>query len=275
MAEDMPMTPAAKTNSASEPVLEHNLLLHNQPGYADFYDRSQGFIVNPWEQRIIRGDLDRILTHLPPDFSALDVGAGTGHLTLRLLERGGRVLAIDPAEEMLRRLVAKARQRQFPEGAELRVHCAPAERYLANSREQFHLVTFCSVLHHLQDYIAVVAMAADLVRPGGFLYIAHEPLHVRYAGLLARAVEAVDAKWAVLEQRLGLSEPDPYWQSDCLADYWQQRGGIDPGPISRVLHDRGFRCDVVLYDSKRHRLSHWLAELLGLQRLFRMIGRRT
>lgn len=50
-----------------------------------------------------------------------------------------------------------------------------ADTFLATDRE-YDVVCASSVMHHLPDYKATLARCARPVRPGGVIYITHEPL---------------------------------------------------------------------------------------------------
>jgi len=71
------------------------------------YDRDPGHHpVSPLERAAWRGTLERLLPVVPA--SVLDVGAGTGFLSLIAAELGHRVTAVDLSSRMLGRLRAKA-----------------------------------------------------------------------------------------------------------------------------------------------------------------------
>ena len=253
-------------------ILQDNIDLHDSPGYAEFYDSAVGLMTNPWEQRILREDLARISSLLPRPFKALDLGAGTGNIALKLLACPSHVVAVDPSARMLQRLAAKAR-RQNPEWVNrLELVTASAVDYLRGRKGQFNLITACSVLHHLPNYSEVLARSAEALAAGGMLYIAHEPVHDGYKSFLSKALETIDFKWQLLEARLGIAPDDPFWRPDCLADYWQTAGGINPIIVRQILQNKRLKVRIVLYDSKRHRLSHYLAELLGTRSLLRVLA---
>jgi SAM-dependent methyltransferase len=84
------------------------------------YDRDPGhYPVSPLERAVWRGTLERLLP--APPASVLDVGAGTGFLSLIASELGHHVTAVDLSSGMLGRLRAKAEQ------ADLKVEIVEAE----------------------------------------------------------------------------------------------------------------------------------------------------
>ena len=69
---------------------------------ADSYDLDYG------QERIFPRLLLELFDEVPEGVDLLEVGAATGLLTRRLLERAGRVTALDPSEGMLQRLIERA-----------------------------------------------------------------------------------------------------------------------------------------------------------------------
>ncbi|NAZ76749.1 methyltransferase domain-containing protein [Kineococcus sp. T13] len=95
----------------------------------------------------------------------LEVGAGTGQATRGLLERGWRVVALEPG----RRLAAVARRVLAGRG-DVEVVTSPFESWDPAGREPFDLVVAATSWHWL-DQRTAFSRAADLLRPGGSLAI--------------------------------------------------------------------------------------------------------
>lgn len=117
----------------------------------------------------------------------LELGCGTGNLTLALLARGARVTAIDWNPDML----AIARQKlQTADGrVELREMAAVeiGDRFPAESFDAIaSTLTFSEMSTDEQRY--VLAAAAKILRPGGRLVIGDE---VRARGLARRCLHAL------------------------------------------------------------------------------------
>jgi SAM-dependent methyltransferase len=248
-------------------IRDDNLRMHDAAGYADFYDQELSLIRNPWEQRRFRVDLAEIAARLPPGFRALDLGCGTGNLTLKLIGLGAAVTGVDLSHGMIARL----RRKVAASPARPRLIVEDVDRYIAECGESFHLVCACSFLHHVPDYLSTLGSAARLVAPGGCLYVAHEPLTVAEADALGKVVEWLDFRWQRLEARTGIggrtARDDPYYDRESLADYWAMNRGLDPGGIARVLRSAGLSPRITRYDSKRHRLMHLIAQWLGTRHL--------
>jgi ubiquinone/menaquinone biosynthesis C-methylase UbiE len=105
-----------------------------------------------------------------PGDQIVDLGCGTGQLSLPLAGHGARVLAVDVSPAMIARLEVNARDRSLSgvEGIAL-----PIEN-LSLPPESFDLVVTSYALHHLRDpdKNRVVSAAYHWLRPGGTLIIA-------------------------------------------------------------------------------------------------------
>lgn len=254
-------------------IRDDNRRMHDAPGYADFYDDQLALIRNPWEQRVFRADLERIARRLPLGFRALDLGCGTGNLTLKLVELGARVTGVDLSAGMLARLRHKLERAGLDGSGGPSLIQSDVDDFLRRCQDRFDLVCACSFLHHLPDYLQTAANAAALVAHHGCLYVVHEPLAAAECDWLGHAIEWVDFRWQRLEARTGfggrVARRDPYYQPDCLADYWAMGRGLDPAKLDETLRAAGLSPRLTSYDSKRHRLMHVLAHWLDTRHLLK------
>lgn len=94
----------------------------------------------------------------------LEVGAGTGVLTLGLLERAavGRLLATDISQRFLSSVAVRAAAFETPAAF---VVCDANENHFAP--ETFDLVLGRSILHHLLDFDRVLAHHHAMLKPAG------------------------------------------------------------------------------------------------------------
>lgn len=99
----------------------------------------------------------------------VDLGCGTGQLSLPLAERGARVLAVDVSEAMVRRLEEKARSMSV----QVDGLTAPIEN-LSLPAGSVDLIVTSYALHHLRDADKdrLVAAAFQWLKPGGTLLVA-------------------------------------------------------------------------------------------------------
>ncbi len=105
-----------------------------------------------------------------PGDDVLDLGCGTGQISLPLAVRGARVVAVDVSPEMTRRLREEASRRGV---CGVDVVTLPIEA-LDLPRQSADLVVTSYALHHLRDgdKARVVARAFEWLRPGGRLVVA-------------------------------------------------------------------------------------------------------
>jgi SAM-dependent methyltransferase len=101
------------------------------------------------------------VAELPADATVLEVGAGTGKLTRLLIRRYDRVLAVEPADEMRRLLVANC-----PE-AELLTGCAEEIPLDSASVD----AVFAAEAFHKFDDARALAEFARVLRPRGTLLL--------------------------------------------------------------------------------------------------------
>lgn len=183
---------------------------------------------------------DRWLDELPrltDGRHALDLGCGTGAMTVWLAERGYDVRGIDHSQGMLD--IARRKVEQL--GLEDRVELSVGDiRELPWDDETFDVVACQGVLHHLDDMSGCLAEVARVLKAGGVFYIA-EPCEGSTPALAAieglarlkgRALRGgrgeasgaqpahVDeheeapievATLAAILDRLGLSHDETYW----------------------------------------------------------------
>jgi ubiquinone/menaquinone biosynthesis C-methylase UbiE len=136
---------------------------------ADLYDRKHVEIYNPIEQaRLSRVVAELVALCGKPAPEALDMGAGTGNLTLKLVAAGCRTSAADVSQRSLDRLASKA-----PPDNPVVTRLITSER-LPFEDASFDIVGTYSVLHHVPVYLGAVREMARVLRPGGWLYIDHE-----------------------------------------------------------------------------------------------------
>ena len=156
-------------------IRNSNVEVHERE--SSIYNAVHPEIFGRFEQRRMIRDLDFIASHLPAatTIRALDIGCGTGNLTLRFLQRGFKVTAVDISPSMINVLKSHVRPELLPN---IELVVADAESALSNPvmAGPWDVISFSAVLHHLPDYETVLAQALRYLRPGGLLYVCHEPL---------------------------------------------------------------------------------------------------
>jgi 2-polyprenyl-6-hydroxyphenyl methylase/3-demethylubiquinone-9 3-methyltransferase len=97
----------------------------------------------------------------------LDVGCGGGLLAESLARAGSQVTAIDMADAM----IETARLHALEGGLEIDYRVASAEAVLAAGTAPFPVVTCMEMLEHVPDPAATLATLAQLLEPGGSLFV--------------------------------------------------------------------------------------------------------
>ena len=97
----------------------------------------------------------------------LDVGCGGGLLAEAMARKGAQVVGLDLADELLE--VAKLHA--LESGTRLDYRLESAEEHLVQNAGAYDVVTCMEMLEHVPDPAAVVAALAQLVRPGGHVFV--------------------------------------------------------------------------------------------------------
>ncbi|GAA4402570.1 class I SAM-dependent methyltransferase [Ornithinibacter aureus] len=105
---------------------------------------------------------------LNPEMRALDVGGGTGRLSILLSDRVGSVVVTDPSAGM----VQVAQERIEAAGLGDRLRAVRADLTTDALDGTFDVAWSSMALHHVQDLDALLRSLADLLVTGGHLAIA-------------------------------------------------------------------------------------------------------
>ncbi|CAI8980498.1 MULTISPECIES: methyltransferase domain-containing protein [Pseudomonas] len=115
---------------------------------------------------VLQADLAEILPDRP--LRVLDIGAGLGHMSLWLAERGHQVTLAEPAEPMLE----GARQRFAEAGQSATFIQAPWQELLGQLTEPYDLVLCHAVLEWLAEPHAILPVLHQLTKADGWLSLA-------------------------------------------------------------------------------------------------------
>lgn len=144
-----------------------------------------------YEYRRRRADLAfyRGLAHrLAPGQAVLELGAGSGRVTLPLLRAGHSVVAVDQSATMLARLAARAAA--LPQAARERLAIVRADLRTFAVRRRFPLVIAAfNVVEHLYTHADVGA------------FLRRVAAHLEPSGVLAFDVELPDLAWLTRDPR--------------------------------------------------------------------------
>ncbi len=179
---------------------------------------------------VLQADLDEALPGGP--LEVLDIGAGLGHMSLWLAERGHRVTLAEPAAPML----DGARQRFAEAGCEATFLQAPWQDLTARLERRYDLVLCHAVLEWLAEPLAILPVLHDLVADDGWLSLAfYNKDALIYRNLLKGHFRKLRREHFAGEGRsLTPQQPlDPRMLAEQLAPRWrvESRSGV------RVFHD--------------------------------------
>ena len=205
--------------SAGRRIAE-NRAAHDRLGGA--YDARHPEIFNDIEQARLTASVARAVAAIMSATATesrvmLDIGAGTGNLTDKLLAHPGKVYASDVSERMVRDLARRhaAGGRVFPgvlNGRDLQ----PARDASVD------LVGAYSVLHHVPDYLALVAEMVRVTKPGGVILLEHEKAPQYWSpspeltAFFAQAVVWPEKRWT------RFVDPRRYWARIRPRLIWQR-----------------------------------------------------
>ena len=96
-----------------------------------------------------------------------DVGCGGGILSESMAQRGAIVTGIDMGKAPL----SVAQLHKLESGVEVNYQQGTAEELAAEQPEQFDVVTCLEMLEHVPDPASVIQACADLVKPGGHVFL--------------------------------------------------------------------------------------------------------
>lgn len=150
---------------ASPDIVKRNVAAHWGKRAAHF-DADFGHSIRTAEERAAWGRVFGLALGGREGLAALDIGCGTGFLSLELAARGHRVTGIDFAPEML----ALAKQKAEAAGAAIRFEHADAEN-LPFPPASFDLVITRHVLWTLPHPEAAIGEWIRVLRPGGRLAV--------------------------------------------------------------------------------------------------------
>jgi SAM-dependent methyltransferase len=228
-----------------EKIREANVALHRVE--AKYYELIHPEVYGRHEQKRLRSTL-KMVDALVADGrvhakKALDVGAGTGNLTGKLLQMGYHVTALDLSAEMCR--ILEKKYKNYLESQKLVVVNSPIE-YAGFDSGDFDLVACYSVLHHLPDYVGAVQRFSGFLKKGGVMYLDHEGSPFYWKSEATSAACVVKSVYfhsnlllnALYFRLSRLNVPPLDYE---LSDYWYNKEHpLDHEKIKRVFEDEDF-----------------------------------
>lgn len=264
----------AKDNDLQEKILAENRRVHALE--SSLYLERHPEQTNFFQTKILQTSLTRLNTELgKPDSSILELGCGTGYLTLELLALGHRLTGVDLSQEMLdalRQKIPKAMKSRFT------FNVSGVEDFLETDSASYDAVVLSALLHHLYDYESTVQKICKKLTFGGCLLVFFEPLKQEVRPSLRFSSHKILARmdeW--LYKLLMRLKKIPLFEEDYeLSDYQRRFGGIDPNRLLELLRAQDMEIiDIDKYCSRRYGLPALFAtQLLGTQNTFNVLAKK-
>ena len=259
-----------KEETLKEKIYQANVLVHRQE--AQYYELLHPEVYSKKEQTRLIAKLelmDKLVTDNQKN--ALDVGAGTGNLTGKLLRMGYKVTAVDISAEMC--AILQTKYNAYLKNSKLTIINSPIENLTFNVGK-FDLITCYSVLHHLPDYVTALRNLSVLLKKGGVIYIDHEasPFYWKSEpSSLANFIKVIyfhsNPLFNILYfQIIGLKVPSIDYS---LSDYWHKKEhALDHKSIEQIFKKENYEF------SKRtdyYQNSTWIPNPLSI--IYRLLCR--
>lgn len=269
----------------SDEVISANIAFYRE--IAAKYDQYESCAMEDFYQRMLEEDLDKMREQLATgSVRCLDCGGGSGNLTLKMLKRGWHVTVVDVSPEMLE----ISREKIQSHGYVAEFVNDSVEHFLSSCSQNYDIVAFSSVLHHLYSPQYVVKEVALRIKPGGFFYSNFDP-----AFPSSRLLTACFSNFDTIVAKILMDRKDVLpgiirrirkftnasdkahgrvvVSAGDLAEY-HARKGLDDRSLADTLRGLGFSVSVERYPVGRTKLALWCNRHLHALSNFKMLARR-
>lgn len=223
---------------------------------------------------LLRGVIQRLADQGLP-LRVLEIGAGHGGFTEPALAMGCEVTAVDMSGPSVNEL-----RRRFGTNPKLQaVH--DADGTLRDVDDDYSLLLFVSVLHHIPDYISYLNDASKRIAKGGTLLTLQDPALYSRHSTAHHAEQAAYFMWRLgqgnltqgIQTRLRrargvLDETEPR----DMVEYHVIRDGVDEEKILSFARAAFSEVSLIQYWSSQLGLAQRLGERFGLQGTFGIIA---
>ncbi len=228
----------------SKKIIDENIKVHTFE--AKVYRQIHPEVYNWYQQLLIRKDLKKIfdLNHYQ---TVLDVGCGTGNITLKLLRHRPAIDAVDLSQEMLE--VLRIELQKVRREKDVRFFKMEIEAFIQDCKKKYDLITMSSVLHHFPDYLRVLQKLCSLLNPRGILYVTHEPCGqyhlLREKGLLKKLLKKIDEELYDLFYHKRIRKISAYYKNlpvrDCSYSDYHYFQGFQEEQVKQELLRSGLK----------------------------------
>ena len=122
------------------------------------------------EQLIAQGFLLKALSFLPPKARLLEFGPGWGNTTLHFLQLGYSVKAVEIDEKFVE--LVRHRGAAFADQLDV----VQGDMLSFTTADSFDAAIFFECFHHCADHVQLIRQVKQMLRPGGVLVLASEPI---------------------------------------------------------------------------------------------------
>jgi SAM-dependent methyltransferase len=206
------------------------------------YDEEVTEVFGIYHRHLLDPFLDRVAGAVGRG-RALDLGCGTGVITVSLAERGFDVVGVDHSPDMLAIAEQKLANRNLEGTHEL---MTADVRNLPFAADEFDCVTCQGLLHHLEDIRPCIAELVRVLKPGGCFYVSEPCVNATPLKQIGASV------WHRLR---------PPSEADQVEVPKSVEAPIDPNELQAALADAGLAFETLFLthlEPLRFALPDWL-----------------
>lgn len=147
--------------------VKHNINVHNK--VYKKYNLKHSEIYNKYEQKRLNNEIEKLVSKIKHSkIKVLDIGTGTGNLSLKFLEKKCHVYAADVSIKSLKLL-----KKLSGNNEKLKLKLLKNEK-IPFEDNTFDVTATYSVLHHIPDYLFAVKEMIRVTNKGGYIFMDHE-----------------------------------------------------------------------------------------------------
>lgn len=185
------------------------------------------YLIKLFLQKEINYFLEMLKKHSHPGSRILDIGCGSGYISLELARSGYHVTGIDISSKVIDVAKKTLESNPFKDGfGSLKYHISSFDEFDG----KFDVVLFRGVIHHIKNPEKVILRTLDLLNPAGLL-MCIEPSHERWRKqdaaqvALVRSLLSITGNWyeASLGENLLEQKNFPEYIHEVYTEYVSER----------------------------------------------------